>query len=213
MSSAFCRLFPCVLLGPVVEYWRKKGGNVKNNWKVVGVVFIIISVVALAAAVFLGVKYLDVTGSRPGQPGGFGQFPSGADGPQLRPGGDEASRGTDLAITEWDVSITVPKSLTDVHYVVNGDNAFFVARSASVDLTYATGVLDNIPQYALATLTRATSDANSEYSQSTVKLGDYYYLTTGAQGVTELYGATEADHRVEAIVRDMVVEMLGAARI
>jgi hypothetical protein len=180
----------------------------KNKWKVVGIVFIIISIVAVVAAVLLWTKNLEV------------QFPNRAGGPQLRPGGselipggNEMSRGTDLTITEWNVSITVPKSLTDVHYVVNGDNAFFVARSASVDLNYADGVLDNIQRYALATLTRATSDANSEYSQSTVKLGDYYYLTTGAQGVTELYGTTEADHRVEAIVRDAVVEMLGTARL
>jgi hypothetical protein len=185
----------------------------KNGWKVTGVVFIVVSVLALAAVAFLGVRYLDLTSARPGQPGGMGQFPDGAEGPQLRPGGDETRLGTSLEISQWNVAINVPSLLTDVHYVVEGDNAYFVARSSSVDLAYVAGVLDNVPQYALATLTRASSDADAEHSQSATKLGDYYYLVTGAQGVQEIYGTTETDYRVEAIMRDAMVEALGTVRL
>jgi hypothetical protein len=187
----------------------------RSGWKIVGVIFIVITIIALAAGVFLALKYMDDKNQITDQQNKISQLSGEVEGLKTKLAEAEAQKTTDtsgvsLAIKEWDIKITLPDSIVDVQYAIDSNNVYFIARPASGNVKYAPGVLDDVKGYALATLTRSTSNTIGGLAtgQAGIKIGDYYYFVSGAQGILEIYGTTDADYKAEATVRDALVKAL-----
>ena len=190
-----------------------------NSWKVIGIVFIVLAVVAVSVATFFGLKYFDMQNDINNRNNEIDTLTAQVADLQSqianqKKTGTETETKTNknyLVIEEWGVKAAIPEGLTDVYYQVDGDYAYIVARPATDASPFVLDVANNVKQYSLVALTRSEdsdSHASAGTLASSVKIGNYYFFVSGAQAYMGLFGNTDADHEMETNVQTMLVDML-----
>ena len=187
-----------------------------KKWKVIGIIFIVLTVIAMAGGTFFGIKFFDMRKDLDNRNAQIETLTTQITDLEKQLSAQQASGATDeegyLVIKEWDIKAPLPAGLTDVYYQIEGDSAYIVARPATDASPYVLDVANNVKQYSLVALSRSSDSDQSHASAGTlvnsVHIGGYYFFVSGAQSYHGLFGTTDADHEMETRVQSMLVDML-----
>ena len=194
-------------------------GKQRNGWKVIGIIFIIITICAVSVGMFFGLKYFDMKTNLDDKDTQISSLTS-----QITALNSQQNTATNidtnteqLIITEWGLKATIPAGITEVQYVIEGDTAHFIAKPASDTVMYAPGVTEDILTHSIVSMRRSTSGANEavpgEFQSNNVELGGYHYLLGAAQGVLGIYNTSTGESDLEHGVIDQLIPMLKAVEL
>jgi hypothetical protein len=123
--------------------------------------------------------------------------------------GDDEKKENYLVISEWNIKFTLPDTITDVWYRIEGNTAYFVSKPKGFNVEFVADLDSNFAEYSRIILERSTEPfivIGEPYYWK--KIDNHYFITTAESRITGLFGDVENADSYENIVFDGINQML-----
>jgi len=112
-----------------------------------------------------------------------------------------------LVVSEWEVEFEIPDTITDVHYKIIDDTAYFVAKPKGAKVEFPADLDDKFAEYSMNWIERSPDKfvAHEGYIYWREKLG--FYFVIGGSGNTGIFGDADTSGEYQAAVSKALEEM------
>jgi hypothetical protein len=112
-----------------------------------------------------------------------------------------------LTISEWDIKLKIPNTITDVRYKIIDDTAYFVAKPKDANVDFPSDLDDNFPKYSMNWIERSNEKFTTHTGYVDWRENEGFYYVIGGSGNTGIFGDADLSGEYQASVSKALEEM------